>query len=145
MNKTIIVKEFEQDEYDKYDRKGKEALHGWLTKIGAQSKIMPETMGWDGFFKLASYWEVEVKSKWGDTNFPFRTVHIPMRKVRRLAEGDGTMVTFFVVNNLFNRAVYVLSPVVLKAPVKDQTNSKVKAGEEFADVPLKCCVEVSLA
>ena len=128
-----LTKAFEQDLHDKYDAPAKEAVAGYLTRLGFEVIPNPDRYGVDLLVideqKVIGVVEVEVR-QWSP-NCPFPTIHVPERKTK-FFNGNSL---FFALTKDMAKAYWIESKEILKHPLKEVRNVKVTAGELFFDVP----------
>ena len=129
-----MIKPFSIDLYDKNDD-AKELVIKLLTSKGFKAWVNPDTYGIDIICQYAdnpyTYHEVEVKHNWKGESFPFKTVHIPTRKLK-----FANARSYFVMLNHERSHMLVIpgiqllnSPVITKSTI--YTND-----EEFVEVTL---------
>jgi hypothetical protein len=80
-----IIKPFSIDLYNKNDD-AKELVIQVLQDKGFKAWVNPDTYGIDIICQRNdepyTYYEVEVKHNWKGESFPFKSIHIPMRKLK---------------------------------------------------------------
>ena len=129
-------KKFDQALYDENDRIAKAAVANYLTRTkrvrieeGTQYGVDLHMYQDD---KLVGVIEVERRHNWVDT-FPFRTVHVPLRK-RKLLEGTPASSFLFSVRSDCAMALWCPGETILASPVVSMSN-KYMDNEQFFDVP----------
>lgn len=142
-------KQFDPALHAEYDLKAKHAVLRHLSNNCGMddSYINPDKYGPDIVSvrdeKAIAYCEVEVKTGWLDSPFPFPTLHIPLRKLN-LRVRDRRIVYFILNRPLTRMVIFEPMPgtILEKRVVK---NRLVPDGEEFVIVPASLLKEVELA
>lgn len=145
-------KPFDAELHKSYDLMAKKAVLCHLVENCGldQSYINPDKYGPDLVSvrndKMVAYCEVEVKLGWGDTPFPFSTLHIPARKIRprRSLHGSMVRVVYFVLNSDLTRMVVFEPTLSDPLDMQEVPNKLMPHGEYFAIVPLCRLKEVRL-
>jgi len=125
------------------DQRAKDAVRGWLENKGLT--LNPDTEDYKADIKatVEEHHEVEIKSGWsGKWNKHWPTVHIPVRKRSLLGLSDRLI--FWVLNNDCSQAVLVNGVNLKEKYIKNISNTRNPAGEDFYDIPIKFCNFVSL-
>ena len=133
-----IYKDFDRDLHNRHDVQGRETVKNYVSahKDGLIAKDNPDEYGVDLLFykydRLVGYGEVEVRTNWKATVFPFKSLHVPERKKKLL---DNALVTlFFSVNEKHTQMFVCKAETVLNAPLVEVSNKYVQKGELFYDV-----------
>lgn len=130
------TKDFSQSTHDKWDGKarsaGKRLAENWDTPLVDN----PDQYGIDLITPDGRYGlEVEVKLGWDGPHFPWRTIHIPVRK-QKFAQLN-MQVEFAVFNKSLTTAIVIPASEVLNSPVVPVKNSQIPEGELFFDITVK--------
>ena len=136
MNKSLN-KPFSKELFDDNDLRAKEVIKKHLNAIDSDDIYGPDLFVPDGNY----YAEVEVKHSWKTYKFQFDTVNIPKRKLKYL---DYGMVVFYVLSKDLRRAIIVQGRSLKPEYLKEVKNKFISEGEFFFQIPLSCCIVVTL-
>jgi len=131
---------FNQDAYDSFDEKSKTLVSKLLTKLGFEvtDNTIDNRYAVDLSFKDKDGkkydTDVEVRSKWSGTVFPFKTIHIPYRKKKFIESCENfiyTVVNLEMTHCLMCKQCNILASnvVTIKTPRMEQ--------EPFYDIDVK--------
>ena len=148
-----IRKPFSQEEYDRSDAFGKDAVAGFLEQeLYIEVRVPVENYGpdievyWQD--NLIAYHEVEVRRNWksDQEDFPYSTIHIPARKSRliELAKKEGAKLYFWSVREDGMKAMFVDSDDVTEDRLVEVPNKRVWKGEYFYDIPSELYFKIIL-
>ena len=91
---------------------------------------------------VVGYIECEQSYKWGDEEYPYKTIRLPERKEKYLTPSNlpygDKQVLFVMINNKGNRAVLYLGEVAKKAPKKEVFNYRTGV-EMMREINIKDC------
>ena len=102
-------------------------------------KYGPDIVVYSGYTP-SRYVEVEVKRGWGDTSFPFDSVHLPERKGKYLRKRLG--IEYWILNSSLTRAVIIPDYALDSSLLEEVRNKLVSSGEQFYCIPLDQCNEL---
>jgi len=164
-NMTGTIKKFDQKDYNRNDKKGRDAFRNFLNqhhKNGNRTIDNPDQYGIDLLTLnindiVIKTWEIEVREKnWkGDIPFPFGEINCIERKEymwRREKEfyekipftlDNGCEVLYVQLNDICTRAVIIPSSLILKYRLKPWKNRKCD-GEYVRQVPIEKTIRVKL-
>jgi hypothetical protein len=137
-----MYKEFQRDDFDKFDAKAREKAKKFWFRNGFYCTDNEDEYGVDLICSKGDrtfYCEVEVKRPWHGIKFKYDTLHIPVRKGKFLSKPTQ----FMVFNNSMTHAAIVNRQAVLSAPCVEVPNVKIRFGEKFFDVPKDKLIFVS--
>jgi hypothetical protein len=159
------LKPFDEEEHNKWDKKGKDALIARLKyritdvpfHIENPNKFGIDVLSLNADKKVIAAWEVEVRHEnWkGDIDFPFKTINCIERKdclwkkEQKLFKNvpfkfaNNFLVKYVQMNNLCTRAVVLDSNVILEYDLVPWNNRKA-SNEYVRQVPLSRAIESSL-
>ena len=127
-----MIKPFSLELYADNDN-AKELVIKWLESKGYTAWVNPDQYGIDLLFKnqLGGYYscEVEVKHNWKGAKFPFKTMHIPARKLKFATDNA----IFVVLNSERTHLIMLHGEDLRKAPIvrKDTIYTE---GEYFVEI-----------
>jgi hypothetical protein len=127
-----MIKPFSLQLYTDNDN-AKELVIKWLEAKGCTAWVNPDQYGIDLLFKnpAGDYYscEVEVKHNWKGAKFPFKTMHIPARKLKFAADNA----IFVVLNSERTHLIMLHGEDLRKAPIvrKDTIYTE---GEYFVEI-----------
>ena len=127
-----MIKPFSLELYTDNDN-AKELVIQWLKSKGCTAWVNPDQYGIDLLFKNSSgdYYscEVEVKHNWKGAKFPFKTMHIPARKLKFATDNS----IFVVLNSDRSHLIMLHGEDLRKAPIvrKDTIYTE---GEYFVEI-----------
>ena len=111
-----MIKPFSLELYADNDN-AKELVIKWLESNGCTAWVNPDQYGIDLLFKNpeGDYYscEVEVKHNWKGARFPFKTMHIPARKLK-FATGNSI---FVILNSERSHLIMLHGDDLRKAPI----------------------------
>lgn len=144
---------FDKSSYDRSDAVSKESTIKVIEKLIKAKYINevvvkenPDKYGIDLLVydedKVIGYIECEQSYKWGDEDYPYKTIRLPERKEKYLTPSNlpygDKQVLFAMINNKGNRAVLYLGDVAKKAPKKEVHNSRTGT-EIMREIDIKDC------
>ena len=127
-----MIKPFSLELYADNDN-AKELVIKWLESKGCTAWVNPDQYGIDLLFKNpeGDYYscEVEVKHNWKGAKFPFKTMHIPARKLKFATDNA----IFVVLNSERTHLIMLHGEDLRKAPIvrKDTIYTE---GEYFVEI-----------
>ncbi len=127
-----MIKPFSLELYADNDN-AKELIIKWLEAKGCTAWVNPDQYGIDLLFKNSTgdYYscEVEVKHNWKGAKFPFKTMHIPARKLKFATDNA----IFVVLNSERTHLIMLHGEDLRKAPIvrKDTIYTE---GEYFVEI-----------
>ena len=127
-----MIKPFSLELYADNDN-AKELVIKWLESKGCTAWVNPDQYGIDLLFKnpIGDYYscEVEVKHNWKGAKFPFKTMHIPARKLKFATDNA----IFVVLNSERTHLIMLHGEDLRKAPIvrKDTIYTE---GEYFVEI-----------
>jgi len=135
-----VRKEFEADDYNKFDGPAKNAMAFHLKAHGHKVTVPPENYGVDLYSQvgdLVMYHEVEVSQKWEKGEHPFPKGSVPERKHRLKEMMPMVPLYFWMLRLDLGRAVVFNSKHLIDRWLVEVPNYKVPEGEYFYRIP-KC-------
>ena len=133
---------FNQEHYNNYDQKGKDALRNYLDKNNIYTMVQED---FDADIKCFQeiHYEVEIKNRWTeDWPVNWYTLHIPYRK-KRYMDG-GKKVIFWVLNHYCDKAWEVNGEILNEDMKESIPNPRYPKGEWFYSVPIGKCKLIEL-
>ena len=132
---------FRQDEFNKFDKIGREFCHEFLSDSGFTSSDNPNKYEVDILYSNAKGEEfgidAEVRPMWKSScEFPFSTIHVPCRKSKYMKDKDS----YFVSSSDCKRALVFSWEKIMTCPKVGEYADGFK--EPFFDVPKKFGVNV---
>ena len=127
-----MIKPFSLELYADNDN-AKELVIKWLESKGCTAWVNPDQYGIDLLFKNTegNYYscEVEVKHNWKGAKFPFKTMHIPARKLKFATDNS----IFVILNSERSHLIMLHGDDLRKAPIvrKDTIYTE---GEYFIEI-----------
>jgi hypothetical protein len=127
-----LIKPFSLELYADNDN-AKELVIKWLESKGCTAWVNPDQYGIDLLFKNpeGDYYscEVEVKHNWKGAKFPFKTMHIPARKLKFATANS----IFVILNSERSHLIMLHGDDLRKAPIvrKDTIYTE---GEYFIEI-----------
>jgi hypothetical protein len=123
------MKPFSQELFNADDH-AKHKVIRWLGTRGVQAQVNPDDYGIDLIeIEGPRAWEVEVKHNWSGHLFPFRTVHLPGRKLK-FAQPNSF---FAILNHEHSHAIFIKGEVAAASPTITKDTSLTSA-ETFIEV-----------
>ena len=111
-----MIKPFSLELYADNDN-AKELVIKWLESKGCIAWVNPDQYGIDLLFKNpeGDYYscEVEVKHNWKGAKFPFKTMHIPARKLKFATDNS----IFVILNSERSHLIMLHGDDLRKAPI----------------------------
>ena len=162
-NMKGVIKKFSKPDYDRNDRRGREALKPFLNKltklrtIDNPNKIGIDLLTLNSKDQVVACWEVEVREgNWlKDTLFPFSTINCIERKEYQWRKEQEFLdkipfelhkdckVFYVQMNNLVNRCVIIDSSIILKHKLIPWKNRK-SEDEYVRQVPVSLCKQYKI-
>lgn len=134
-----IVKKFSPELYSLHDKNAKDTVINYFKKENIYLIENPDKYGIDLLDKIGNQInmgiEVEHRTNWVGTPFPYTTINVPYRK-RKYAELSYPTV-FCAVNNDYTALFVIDFKDVVVCNLKENKNKYVKTGEMFYSVPIE--------
>lgn len=139
-----MKKEFERNEYEKFDKVGKDIVRKCLDSYGSYTLINPmEDYKADIKAVRLEAHEVEIKRDWiGEWPKEWKDLHIPERKGALLKENK--FIFFWVISGDLKRALVVQGNNLKPCFLKVVPNSKVPKEEKFYCIPISLCSRINI-
>ena len=135
-------KEFEKDEYDKFDKLAKDIVRKQLDSHGSFTLINEDYKADIKAIRVEAH-EVEVKKGWiGEWPKEWKDLHIPERKGKLLK--DNKFMYFWVISGDLKRALVVEGRHLKPYFLKEVPNIKIARGEKFYCIPLFLCSKIKI-
>jgi len=131
--------QFNHKAYLACDTKAKNSLRKYLDSLGIYTQVQEDYGADIKSFEEVMH-EVEIKSTYID-EFKWDTVHIPARKKKLL---KGKRIIFWVLNHDCTKAIMIDGKHMIDAYIENVPNTRNPGGENFYDIPINLCKEVSL-
>jgi hypothetical protein len=129
-----MIKPFSLELYTDNDN-AKELVIKWLESKGCTAWVNPDQYGIDLLFKNpeGDYYscEVEVKHNWKGPNFPFKSMHIPARKLKFATDN-----AIFVVLNSERTHLIMLHGEDLRKALIVRKDTIYTEGEYFVEIEI---------
>lgn len=131
-------KPFSQILCDRYDEPARAYVKNVYNELGIRAVDNPDKYGVDlilfeNNIKIG-YAEVEVIAGWNGIQYPFKSVHVALRKAKFFNLDLPT--EFWAVSNTFFRALHIHGEKILISPIVKVPNKYILTNERFFDVPL---------
>lgn len=136
------MKPFDPELYAENDP-AKDYVIEWLRAKGYEAKVNPDQYGIDLLVSKAgrhSGIEVEVKHNWQGYLFPYRTVHISLRKIKFFTEGNNYLL---MLNSDWSSALSFAAEAIRNSPIIVK-NTKLTKDESFIELPTKSATHYKL-
>lgn len=136
------VKKYNEDD-GRFGKAAETAVQNWLINNGYDVTELPHgKFKWD--CKAVSdteeaLVEVERRNSWTHGQFPFPTVHVPLRRYK---SGDSWL---FIVRRDLNASLVAFFRYFLSSRVLEIANKCVAAGEQFFDMPVLWCLPIDMS
>jgi hypothetical protein len=127
------VKPFDKELYATNDP-AKEYVIEWLTSKGYKAQVNPDQYGIDLLVSKGnrhSGIEVEVKHNWKGYMFPYRTVHVSLRKIKFFTNDDTHLL---MLNDDWSCALSFTASQIRQAPIVVKNTIYTKS-ESFMELP----------
>ena len=143
-NKSVY-KLFSQKLCNQYDEPARTFLKSVYKDLGIVARDNIDKYGIDLIlFKdgiKIGYAEVETCAGWTGPVYPFKTVHVPIRKAKFFNLDMPSQ--FWVISNTFTRGLHIDGEKILASPIIIVPNKYVLSNEKFFDVELKSMSMIS--
>jgi len=140
----MMKKEFEIEEYEKFDRIGKDIVRKCLDSYGFYTLINPiEDYKADIKAIRIEAHEVEIKRNWtGEWPEEWKVLHIPERKGKLLE--NNKLLFFWVISGDLKRALVVKGTNLKSSMLREVPNSKIPEGERMYCIPISLCTQINI-
>ena len=141
-------KDFDQEEYNKFDGPAKNAMAHHLDANGHVVTVPPENFGVDltsVVGPLTMHHEVEVMRGWRVGDFPFPTGSVPERKIRLVEMLKEESLCFWRLRQDLGRVLVFSSIHLIDRWLVEVPNVKLATGEFFYRIPTQFGKEFDLS
>ena len=142
-------KPFDKQLFEENDVRARTAVSGYLRKIGWIVRDNPDRYGVDLLLQTKELEydclaiECEIKRVWSGSEFPWKTIQLPMRKAKFVRSADMP-VNFWVLNSECTHAIVIPGSALSGYAPVEVPNKYVAAGEKFYQIPVFECRKVNL-